>query len=119
VIHVVLASALPLAIFFAWWWRRGRRVSVRALLLLAAGCVVSSVWAVIPDTPRLWGDLAYYVDLHHRPYCNAWWFHCAIDRREEVDSSMLFPALFVLAALAVLAVAWRELYERERERRGA
>ena len=116
-IHVLVASALPLAIFFASWWLRGRRTSVRALLLLALGCAASGVWAVIPDTPRLWGDLAYYVELHHRSYCNVWWGHCAIDRREAIDSSMLFPVIFVLAAVAVLAVAWNELRVREQESR--
>jgi hypothetical protein len=114
VIHVLVASALPLAIFFAVWLARGRRVTVRALVLLALGCAVSGVWAVVPDTPRLWGDLAYYVDLHHRSYCDVWWFHCTIDRRDDIDSSMLFPVLFVLAALAVLGVAWLELRRRER-----
>ncbi len=117
-IHVLVASLLPLAVFFAIWWRRGRRATVRRLLLLALGCAVSGVWAVIPDTPRLWGDLEYYVELHHRSYCDVWWFHCTIDRRDDIDSSMLFPVLFVLATAAVLYVAWRELREREREREG-
>lgn len=115
-IHVLLASALPLAIFFVSWWRRGRRTSARALVWLALGAMGSSAWAVVPDLPRLWGDLEYYVELHHRSYCNAWWLHCAIDARDDIDSSMLFPALFVLAAAAVLAVAWRELRLLERER---
>lgn len=117
-IHVLLASSLPLAVFFAWWWWRGRRVTPRALITLALACLVSGAWAVTPDTPRLWGAQAYYVELHHRPYCNVWWFHCAIDAHEDIDSSMLFPALFVLAAVAVLAVAWRELARVERDPRG-
>lgn len=117
-IHVLLASALPLAGFLIAWWRRGRRTSARALVLLALGCLVSGAWAVVPDMPRLWGDLEYYVELHHRSYCNAWWLHCAIDARDDIDSSMLFPSLFVLAALAVLGIAWRELRLIERERAG-
>lgn len=117
-IHVLVASALPLAVFFAVWAWRGRRVTVRGLVLLALACAASGVWAVIPDTPRLWGDLGYYVALHHRSYCDVWWFHCAIDRRDDIDSSMLWPALFVIAALSVLAVAWLELRRREREAAG-
>jgi drug/metabolite transporter (DMT)-like permease len=113
-IHVLLASALPLAVFFAWWWRRGRRVTPRGLVTLAIACLVSGAWAVAPDLPRLWGDRVTYVELHHRSYCDAWWFHCTIDRHEDIDSSMLFPVLFVLAAVAVLAVAWRELVHLER-----
>lgn len=113
-IHVLVASSLPLAIFFALWWKNGRRTSPRALVTLAAACLVSGVWAVIPDTPRLWGNLVLYVDMHHLPYCDVWWGHCAIDRHEAIDSSMLFPVLFVGAAVSVLAVAWRELARRER-----
>ncbi|MBZ0236853.1 MAG: hypothetical protein K8M05_31280 [Deltaproteobacteria bacterium] len=113
-IHVLLASALPLAVFFAVWWRRGRRTTPRALVTLAVACLASGAWAVVPDMPRLWGDLVYYVELHHRPYCDVWWFHCAIDRREAIDSSMLFPVLFVVAAASVLGVAWHELARRER-----
>lgn len=115
-IHALVASALPLAVFFAAWWRRGRRTSARALLALVAASMVSSAWAVTPDLPRLWGDLVLYVDLHHHPACNWWWGHCAIDARDEIDSSMWFPLLFVLLAAAVVLVAWRELAIRERER---
>ncbi len=115
-IHLLLASALPLALFFTMWWRRGRRTSARALVLLVLGALVSSAWAVVPDMPRLWGNLEYYVELHHRSYCNAWWLHCAIDAHDDIDNSMLFPSLFVLAAAAVLAVGWRELRLLERER---
>ncbi len=108
-IHVLLASALPLTVFFAVWWRRGRQTSVRALIVLPLACLVSGAWAVVPDMPRVWGNQLYYNQLHHRSYCDAWWLHCTIDRHDDIDSSMLFPALFVLATVAVLAVAWGEL----------
>ena len=112
-IHVLLASTLPLAVFFAAWWRRGRRTSVRALIALPLACLVSGAWAVTPDLPRLWGDLEWYVDLHHRSYSNVWWGHCAIDARDDIDSSMAYPVLFVLVTIAVFAVGWRELARRE------
>jgi hypothetical protein len=114
VIHVLVASSLPLAIFFALWWRRGKRTSPRALIILALSCLVSGAWAVFPDMPRAAGHLQLYMDLHHRSYCNIWWGHCLIDKHDDIDSSMLFPVLFVIAALSVLAVAWRELALRER-----
>ncbi|HVK72876.1 MAG TPA: hypothetical protein VM734_06125 [Kofleriaceae bacterium] len=112
-IHVLLASVLPLAVFFTGWLVRGRRVRLRALIILPLVCLVSGAWAVVPDMPRLWGDQVYYMELHHRSYCDVWWFHCTIDRHDEIDSSMLFPVLFVLAALAVLVIAWRELRRAE------
>lgn len=120
-IHVLLASLVPLAVFFAAWWRHGRRTGAKQLVLLAVGCALSGAWAVAPDMPRLWGNLELYVELHHKRYCNMWWMHCAIDAHDDIDSSMWFPALFVLAAAAVIAVGWRELraLEAERATRGA
>lgn len=112
-IHVLLASSLPLLVFFALWLRRGRRASVRSLLLLPIACAASGAWAVVPDMPRLWGDLALYVDMHHKKYCNVFWGHCAIDRRDDIDNSMVFPTLFVLVAVAVFAIGWRELRRTE------
>ena len=85
-IHALVASFLPLLVFFGAWLRRGRRTSARALVLLVAACGLSSAWAVVPDMPRLWGDLEYYVELHHRRYCNVWGGHCAIDARDDIDS---------------------------------
>lgn len=114
-IHVLLASSLPLTVFFAVWLFRGRRASLRSILILPFACLLSGAWAVIPDSPRLWGNKLYYTELHHRPYCDIWWFHCTIDRHDQIDSSMLFPVLFVVAAVAVLAIGWRELRRAERE----
>jgi hypothetical protein len=114
-IHVLVASTLPLLWFFTQWARRGRRTSVRSLTMLAAGCVLSGTWAVTPDLPRLFGKMELYVELHHRSYCNVWWFHCAIDAHDAMDSSMIFPAVFVLVAIAVVAIAWRELATLEAE----
>jgi len=117
VIHVLLASSLPLAVIFALWLARGRRATVRSLIALPLVCLVSGAWAVTPDLPRLWGDQSYYVALHHRSYCNLWWFHCTIDAHDDIDSSMVFPVLFVVAVVGVLVVAWRELAVTERGRR--
>ncbi len=117
-IHALVASILPLALFFRAYARRGFRTSARALLLLVAGAGASSAWAVVPDMPRLWGNLEYYVELHHRRYCNVWWGHCFIDAHDEIDSSMWFPVLFVGLAATIVAVAWRELSLREAERFG-
>lgn len=115
-IHVLLASALPLSLFFVAWWRDGRRTSARALTAVALASTLSSAWAVTPDIPRLLGNMPLYSELHRWNYCDVWWFHCAIDRHDDIDSSMVFPALFVLAAIAVFVVGWRELAALESER---
>ena len=112
-IHVLLASSVPLACFFGLWLARGRRASLRSLVILPLVCGVSGAWAVAPDTPRLWGDHHLYNALHHRSYCDVWWFHCSIDARNDIDNSMLFPVLFVLAAVGFLVVAWLELRRAE------
>ncbi|MEZ4402390.1 MAG: hypothetical protein R3B06_20360 [Kofleriaceae bacterium] len=112
-IHVLLASTLPLAIYFARWLARGRRTTPRALVVLPLACLASGVWAVVPDLPRLWGDLPWYVELHHRSYCDVFWGHCAIDRHDAIDNSMVFPTLFVLVTVAVFWTGWRELARRE------
>ncbi|MBK9032572.1 MAG: hypothetical protein IPL61_14880 [Myxococcales bacterium] len=112
-IHVLLASTVPLLLFFGSWWRRGRHTSVRALVVLPLVCMASGVWAVVPDLPRLFGDLPRYVDMHHTSYCNVFWGHCAIDAHDDIDSSMVFPVLFVLVTAAVFLIGWRELARRE------
>lgn len=112
-IHVLLASTVPLLVFFAAWWRRGRRTSIGALVALPLVCMALGAWAVVPDLPRLWGDLPLYVDMHHKSYCDMFFGHCAIDARDDIDSSMVFPVLFVLVTMAVFAVGWRELARRE------
>lgn len=112
-IHLLIASALPLTVFALLWWRRGRRASLASLIVTPLACLASGLWAVVPDLPRLFGDQVRYVDWHHLPYCNVFWGHCAIDARDEIDSSMVFPALFVAACVAVFAIGWRELAQRE------
>ena len=52
-IHVLLASTVPLLVFFAAWWRRGRRTSIGALVALPLVCMALGAWAVVPDLPRL------------------------------------------------------------------
>lgn len=112
-IHVLLASSVPLLVFVALWLRRGRRATFASLILLPLACFVSGAWAVLPDTPRLWRNAVLYVDLHHVPYCDVWWWHCSIDARDDIDSSLVFPALFVLTAAIVFAIGWREIRRAE------
>lgn len=112
-IHVLVGSLVPLAVFFAAWAVR-RRVTVRALVLLPLASLVSSTIAVVPDLPRLWGDLPRYVDWHHRPWCDLCWGHCAIDRHDTLENSQAWAVCFVIITIAVFAIGWRELVRRER-----
>ena len=108
-IHVVVASALPLAICAAIYVARGFRASGRLLLLGPLAMLVSGVVAVIPDLPRLWGDQVKYVDWHHRSWCNLSWGHCVIDKHDAIDSWPGWTLIAIAIGALVLGVAWREL----------
>lgn len=112
--HVLLGAAAPLLVCALLYLRAGGRASPRLLILGPLAMGLSGAWAVVPDMPRLWKDLAFYVELHHHPSCNLFWFHCAIDR-DEVDSAW-YPVAFVFVGALLLAVAWRELARAERGR---
>jgi hypothetical protein len=111
--HVLLGALGPLLVCAALYVRARRRASLPLLILGPLAMGLSGAWAVVPDMPRLWKDLPLYVDLHHHPRCNVFWFHCWIDR-DEVDWAW-YPVAFVLVGALLLAVAWRELARRERE----
>ena len=85
-IHVVVASALPLAICAVVYLARGGRAGLGLLVLGPLAMLVSGVVAVTPDLPRLWGDQVKYVDWHHASWCNLSWGHCLIDEHEDRKS---------------------------------
>jgi hypothetical protein len=114
--HVLLGAAIPLLVCAAIFVARGRRASLRLLILgpLAAG--LSGAWAVVPDMPRVFGAMERYVAWHHARWCNVFWGHCWIDDG-EVDRPW-YPLAFVAVGVVLLVVAVRELWLRERERAG-
>jgi hypothetical protein len=110
--HVLLGALLPLIVCAALYARAGGRASLRLLVLGPLAMGLSGAWAVVPDMPRLWGDLPLYSAIHHHPRCNVFWLHCAIDR-DEVDWAW-YPVAFVALGALLLAIAWRELARVER-----
>ena len=115
--HVLLGAAIPLLVCAAIFVARGRRASLRLLVVgpLVAG--LSGAWAVVPDMPRAFGDADRYFHMHHVSWCNVFWGHCWIDRG-EIDRPW-YPLAFVAVGVVLLVVALRELWLVERGEKGA
>jgi hypothetical protein len=114
--EVLIGASLPFAITFVLYVVRGFRASNRMLVWGPVAMGLSGAWAVVPDMPRLWGDLELYNELHHHPQCWVWYFHCQIDRVET--DSPIWSVGFVAVGVLLLVAAWRELLCRERARAG-
>ena len=76
--------------------------------------LLSGIWAVVPDLPRLFGDTARYMDWHRRPWTNVFWAHGWIDRHDAIDSWPYYPVIALAVAALVFGAAWRELHKLER-----
>ena len=111
--HVLLGAALPLLVCAVIYVARGRRASLRLLVLGPVVAGLSGAWAVVPDMPRAVGALVTYNAWHHARWCNVFWAHCWIDDG-EVDRPW-YPIAFIAVGVLLLVVAWRELARAERE----
>jgi len=110
--HIVLGSFVPFMVAAIIYVRRRCRASLALLVGAPLYIVLGSVWAVVPDLPRLVGNHELYSRLSQDPRCNIFLFHYALDST-EADSSWWFVP-FVAMAVAVLLAAWRELWLLER-----
>jgi hypothetical protein len=110
--QVMLGAALPLLVCAVIYFARGRRASLRLLVLGPVIAGLSGAWAVVPDMPRIFGDVTRYYNWHHASWCNVFWGHCWIDRG-EIDRPW-YPLAFIAVCAAVLVVAWLELRRAER-----
>ena len=109
--EVLIGAALPFVVCAILYAARRGRASLRLLVLGPIAMGLSGAWAVVPDMPRLVGDLDGYFALHHHPSCNVFWFHCAIDKVET--DSPLYSVGFVVVGALLLVVAGRELRRLE------
>jgi hypothetical protein len=110
--HVAIASAIPFLVALAVFLRH-RRAGIPWLLLTPLAMAFCSLWAVVPDIPRLWGDKQLYMQISCDPRSNIFFFHHSIDQWES--DSPWWGAVVVLAAGLLLLVAWRELRIVEEE----
>jgi len=97
----------PLVIGVAIWALRGFRASLRFLILFPTVLIISMLWAVAPDLPRLFGMHDLYMRLYLDPRCDIFYWHYAIDQVE--GDTGLWGIGLVAIAIALMTVAWREL----------
>lgn len=112
--HILLGAFLPFVVCAVIYVRGGFRAGPRLLVLGPLAMLVSGFWAIVPDLPRLVGDIDRYMTWHRSWWTNLCWGHGWIDRRDALDSWPYYPVLALALGAVVFGVAWRELYELER-----
>ncbi len=110
--QILLGATPPFLIAAVIYVARRRRASLCMLVAAPIAMLLSSVWAVVPDIPRLLGMSDLYVRLARDSRCNIFWWHYSIDNAET--DSRWYAVGIVLMAAAMLYVAWRELALLER-----
>jgi hypothetical protein len=110
--HIAIASAAPFCIALIIFLFR-KRAGLLWLTVTPLMMILASVWAVVPDLPRLFGDKTLYNRLNLDPRCNIFFYHHSIDQWET--DSPWWGALVSICAGALLWIAWRELHNSEDE----
>ena len=110
--HLVIGAAIPYIIATAVYVSRGCRAGLSFLLGVPVFLALGSLWAVVPDLPRLIGRMDLYRRWSFDPRMNVFFFHHAIDSFESY--SPVWLVLFMLMIGSLLAAAWRELYLAEK-----
>ena len=109
--HILLRSLIPFTCSAILYLRRGFRASTRMLVITPVAMAIVSLWAVVPDIPRVLGRYELYHQMAADPRCNVFLFHYSIDLVETC--SPLYHAGLVTLAASLILVAWRELRLRE------
>ncbi len=105
--QLLLGASIPFLIATVMYLLRGRRASIVMLAIVPISMMVSALWAVLPDIPRLLGYNRIYMRLASDPICDIFWWHYTIDQR-EVDSPWFAIGFIVIVMLLLLAIL-REL----------
>ena len=111
--QLLLGAFLPFAAAAAVYVCRGFRAGLVSLTVTPVAMLLTSLWAVVPDLPRIAGRQDLYLRLAHDPRMDLFLWHYSIDRM-EVDSPWYAAGVAVLFA-ALLLAAWRELQRVEQE----
>lgn len=121
--HALYGASLPFLVGVLWYLAQGRRASVRFLVLLPLAMGFMALWASAPDLPRVIGMQGLYMRLAQDARMDIFLWHHTLDGLEakEVWYSFLesdshwFTAGVVVEGAAVMGIAIRELFKRERE----
>ena len=110
--QVFLGAFIPFAVASLVYVRRRFRSSVRLLVVTPFCMILGSLFAVIPDIPRLLGDTSLYRRLASNPRSDFFLWHRSIDLVET--ESVWYTVGYVLLWAALMLAAWRELMFREK-----
>ncbi len=115
--QVVIGASIPYLIAALVYAARRARASLSLLILAPLAMALCGLWAVVPDIPRALRMDGLYARMARDPRCNIFFMHYTIDQMET--DSILYTVAFVIMALSLFAVAWREvlLLERKMESR--
>jgi hypothetical protein len=105
--QLLLGASFPFVAGVIYYLLRKRRASFKALILLPALMLLSMIWAIVPDIPRLFGSRELYFKLATDPRCNIFYWHYSIDLSES--DSPLYALGFALIAICLLSAVWREV----------
>lgn len=105
--QLLLGASFPFAAATVYYFAHRRRASFTSLIIAPLLMLISMLWAIAPDLPRLFGYRDLYYKLSTDPRCNIFYWHYSIDL-SETDSP--FYALgFALIAICLLFAVWREI----------
>lgn len=110
--QILIGISLPFAIMTVLYIFKHCRASLNMLVIGPICMLLSALWAVAPDLPRLFGNHRLYSRLSVDPRCNIFFWHYNIDMMET--DSQWYTAGFIIIIGALLFAAWRELYIAEK-----
>lgn len=112
--HIVVASIIPFTLWLLIYICKRCRTSLASLIAFPCLMAACSLWALIPDLPRLFGLHRLYAEHRADPRCDIFFWHYSIDL---VDRDMLLPcAVLTVMAVLIFFAAWREIHLAERNR---
>ena len=109
--QLLLGAAIPFLLGALWYAFRRGHAGPKILIVLPLLMGLSSLWAVVPDLPRL-----FYPPLYRRlmldPRCDIFFWHTTIDRMEKPSS--WYMAGWIVLFILIISVALRELRRMEK-----
>jgi len=109
--QIVIGAAGPYLVSALIYVAHKARASLVLLIAAPLSMALCATWAVVPDIPRALRMHGLYHRMAGDPRINIFFMHYTIDQMES--DSILYTVAFVLMALSLFAVAWREVWLRE------
>ena len=108
----LFGAILPVLFAAALYLARGRQASLRMLICTPIAMLVCALWAIVPDLPKLVGNMDLYYQLHRTAWSNIFFLHIWIDAIEGTwlePYNPIFNTLFTIIIALPMLAAWREL----------